>query len=65
MSWAIKQKDYLQRRACRVFGMEPKTYRYASRRPDDAAIRERLRALATERRRLVIGVCTSCWALSA
>ncbi len=31
--------------------MEPKTFRYASRRPDDTEIRQRLRTLATERRR--------------
>jgi putative transposase len=34
-----------------LVGIEPKTYRYASLRPDDTAIRERLRALAAERRR--------------
>jgi len=32
-------------------GMDPKTYRYESKRGDDADIRERLRALASERRR--------------
>jgi putative transposase len=31
--------------------MEPKTFRYASRRPDDTEVRTRLRALAAERRR--------------
>ena len=31
--------------------MHPKTYRYTSQRPDDAAMRERLKALANERRR--------------
>ncbi|PYD46627.1 hypothetical protein C3920_14105 [Novacetimonas pomaceti] len=31
--------------------MDPKTWRYTSRRPDDAAARGRLRALAQERRR--------------
>ena len=31
--------------------MEPKTFRYASRRPNDLEIRQRLRALAGERRR--------------
>ena len=51
MTWAIEQKDYSQRRACRLVGIEPKTYRYSSRRPDDGALRERLRALAAERRR--------------
>ena len=38
--------------AClRSVGLDPKTYRYASRRPDDAAVRERLKELALERRR--------------
>jgi hypothetical protein len=38
VSWAIKDKDYSQRHACRLVGMEPKTHRYASTRPDDGAI---------------------------
>jgi putative transposase len=46
-----EQKHYSQRRACRLVGMEPKTYRYTALRPDDRAIRERLRALAAERHR--------------
>jgi hypothetical protein len=40
-----------QWRACRVIGSQPMTGRYRSRRPDDPALRERLRALARERRR--------------
>ena len=40
-----------QRRACRMLEMDPKTYRYRSRRPDDGAIRERLKAHAAVRRR--------------
>ena len=51
MTWAIEQKDYSQRRACRLVGIEPKTYRYRSRRPGDDALRKRLRELAAERRR--------------
>ena len=51
MSWAIEKKGYSQRRACGLIGLEPKTYRYASTRPDDAGIRSRLRVLAGERRR--------------
>jgi putative transposase len=50
-TWAIKDKSYSQRRACALVGLQPKTYRYASRRPDDAPIRRRLRELALERRR--------------
>ena len=51
VTWAIEDKGYSQRRACGFIGMEPKTYRYASSRPDDAGLRVRLRALAAERRR--------------
>ncbi len=51
MTWAIEEKGYSQRRACGLIGMEPKTYRYASSRADDAGLRTRLRALAAERRR--------------
>ena len=51
MAWAIEEKCYSQRRACGLIGLDPKTYRYASRRPDDAAVRTRLKELALERRR--------------
>lgn len=51
MDWAIEEKGYSQRRACVLVGMEPKTYRYASRRPDDTGTRARLRELANDRRR--------------
>jgi len=40
-----------ERRACRVIGCERMTVRYRSRRPDDPKLRERLVALARERRR--------------
>jgi putative transposase len=40
-----------ERRACRVIGCQRMTVRYRSQRPDDPAFRERLRALAQERRR--------------
>ena len=51
MTWAIEQKNYSQRRACGLVGLEPKTYRYVSKRPGDGEIRARLRVLAGERRR--------------
>ena len=35
MNWAIKDKQYSQRRACALVGLQPKIYRYTSRRPDD------------------------------
>jgi putative transposase len=40
-----------ERRACKAIGCDRMTVRYRSRRPDDSALRERLRALARERRR--------------
>ncbi len=51
MIWAMEEKDYSQRKACALVGIDPKTYRYRSTRPDDAALRKRLRELASERRR--------------
>src|SRR5690606_40889883 len=51
VSWAIQHKGNSQRRACRLIGLPPITYRRVSRRSDDAAMRERLRALADQRRR--------------
>jgi putative transposase len=46
VTWAIDQKGYSQRRACKLVGLQPKTYRYASTRPDDGALRARLKELA-------------------
>jgi putative transposase len=40
-----------ERRACRTIQADRKMVRYRSCRPDDAALRERLRGLAAERRR--------------
>ena len=51
MAWAMAEKSYSQRRACALVGIAPKTYRYVSKRGDDVALRERLRALAYQRRR--------------
>jgi len=47
----MKDKGYSQRRACALVGIEPKSYRYVSKRSDDGPLRQRLRALALERRR--------------
>jgi putative transposase len=51
VTWAIEEKSYSQRRACALVGLHPKTYRYASTRPDDSALRAKLRELASQRRR--------------
>ena len=40
-----------ERRACRVVGTDRSSVRYAATRPDDGHLRERLKALAHERRR--------------
>lgn len=40
-----------ERRACRVLGADRTSIRYRSKRPDDGALRDRLKALAHERRR--------------
>jgi putative transposase len=51
VDWAMTEKNYSQRRACSLIGMDRKSYRYAHKRPDDVVIRQRLRELASERRR--------------
>ena len=55
MNWAIDNKGYSQRPTCGLAGIDPRVYRYRSRRPDDAVILERLLELASERRRF--GYC--------
>jgi putative transposase len=40
-----------ERRACSAIGVDRSSVRYRSRRPDDAALRTRMRELAAERRR--------------
>jgi putative transposase len=40
-----------QRHACELVGLDRSTLRYQRKRPDDAALRQRLRELAAERRR--------------
>jgi putative transposase len=40
-----------QRRACRLVGMDRSSFQCRKRRPDDGPLREKLRALAAERRR--------------
>lgn len=51
MNWVMKEKGYSQRRACGPVDIDPRVFRYRSTRGDDAAIRARLRELASERRR--------------
>jgi putative transposase len=51
VTWAVREKSYSQRRACRLVGLHPKTYRYAPKRSGDEELRRRLRELASQRRR--------------
>ena len=51
MTWAIGEKSCSQRRACALVGLHPKTYRHRSKRASDDGLRERLRELASQRRR--------------
>lgn len=48
---ASQVHDVSERRACAILGVDRSMVRYRSRRPGDHEIRERLRALAHERRR--------------
>jgi transposase InsO family protein len=47
----VESHEMSERRACVVLGTDRSSVRYLGRRPDDAALRERLRDLAGERRR--------------
>ena len=51
MNRLIEQHGLSQRRACRLVGIDHSIWRYQPRRADDAALRQRLRELAQERRR--------------
>lgn len=47
----VAAHDVSERRACRTLGVDRSSHRYRSRRPTDAELRARIRALAHERRR--------------
>lgn len=47
----VERHEMSERRACSVIGADRTSVRYRSRRPDDHEVRERLRALASKRRR--------------
>ncbi|BDW83726.1 transposase [Erythrobacter sp. Dej080120_24] len=58
-----------QRRACTVLGVDRTMVRYVSRRPDDAKARERIRELASQRRRFGYRrlhwlLCREGWAMN-
>jgi len=47
----MTEKQYSQRRACALAGIDPRVYRRTSTRPADDALRKRLKELSGERRR--------------
>ncbi len=47
----VKAHEMSERRACHVLEVDRSSVRYQSYRPDDAALRTRMRELAAERRR--------------
>lgn len=47
----METAELTERQACRYTGFARSTQRYATRRPDDAVLRERMRAIAAERPR--------------
>jgi putative transposase len=47
----VEHHEMSERRACKTIGCCRMTIRYESTRPDDGALRERMRAIAHERRR--------------
>jgi putative transposase len=38
VTWAVREKGYSQRHACRLVGLHPKTYRYAPKRSGDEEV---------------------------
>jgi len=46
--WAMAEKNYNQRRACALAGIDPRVYRRGSTRPANAELRERLKELSSE-----------------
>lgn len=51
MDWAMQEKSYTQRRACALAGIDPRVYRRTPTRPENTALRKRLKELSAERRR--------------
>ena len=49
-----------ERRACRVLGVDRTSVRYQATRPDDGALRDRLKALARSVAGSAIAACTCC-----
>ena len=61
VTYVERSADISERRACRYTGVHRALCRYAARRPDDCALRERIKTLAAERPRW--GVPRLVWRL--
>ncbi|SFU17810.1 putative transposase [Pseudovibrio denitrificans] len=51
MDWAMTEKNYSQRRACALAGIDPRVYRRGPAQREDKPLRVRLRELSAKRRR--------------
>ncbi len=51
VTYMVQHHQRSQRRACHLVGLQPCSYRYRSRRPEDTPVRQRLKELAQERPR--------------
>ena len=65
----MEEKNYSQRRACALAGIDPREYRRRSKRPEDTELRVRLKELSSERRRfgyrrLHILLKRECWEIN-
>lgn len=47
----MNEKQYNQKRACALAGIDPGVYRRTSKRPVDTELRDRLKDLSSQRRR--------------
>ena len=56
----MSHHEMSERRACKAIGLCRMTIRYETRRNDDQDLRERMKALAHERRALDIDALTCC-----
>ena len=54
----VETYEMSERRACQVIGADRSSVRYASRRPDDTVLRERMKEVAHDRRRF--GCVSAC-----
>ena len=47
VDWAMKDKSYSQRRACKLAGIDPRVYRRTSKRPADTVLQTKMKELAS------------------